>query len=328
MPNAIKYSATAQSKALKKGNFHIGTGDDPKGNTPVSEYWNGISPPIGGYTIYLNKASQGPSIYVAANDAELISLTNRIAGTSYTTVGECLTWFSTQTDKMVLNKDYELISTDGLVLNLDAGFTPCYPKTGTTSYDISPAGNNGSLINGVLYNSDGWSFDGSNDYINIPFSSTMNFSLAQTICIWMKPSTGASNARRNPYNQAYGGSGTLTHEPNGTINYYFGTNGGNNTPYVGIGSGFTVVANETAFITVTRDQTLNTCKWYKNSVLYTNTSAGSYVSTANGNSPITIGSGYAGTFIGDIFNVIVYNRSLSQNEISTIYNSTKTRFGL
>ena len=74
MPNPIKYSVSAQSKALQRGNFFIGTGDDPKGNTPVSDYWNGITPPSGGYTIYLNKASQGPSIYVAANDAELISL--------------------------------------------------------------------------------------------------------------------------------------------------------------------------------------------------------------------------------------------------------------
>ena len=83
MPNAIKYDESAQTLALKKGNFWIGTGDVPKGTTANTRYWNGITPPSGGYTIYLNKASGGPSIYVAADDTELISLTYKITGNLY-----------------------------------------------------------------------------------------------------------------------------------------------------------------------------------------------------------------------------------------------------
>ncbi len=79
MPNAIKYSASAQTLALKKGNYWIGTGDVGKGPTSTTDYWNGITPPAGGYTIYLNKASGGPSIYTAANDSQLVSLTNTIS---------------------------------------------------------------------------------------------------------------------------------------------------------------------------------------------------------------------------------------------------------
>ena len=60
MPNPIKYSASAQTLALKKGNFWIGTGDVGKGPTSTTDYYNGITPPAGGYTIYLNKASGGP----------------------------------------------------------------------------------------------------------------------------------------------------------------------------------------------------------------------------------------------------------------------------
>ena len=70
-----------QSYQLKKGNFWIGTGDVSKGPTSSTGFYNGINPPSGGYTIYLNKASGGPSIYTATNDAQLISLTNLIAGT-------------------------------------------------------------------------------------------------------------------------------------------------------------------------------------------------------------------------------------------------------
>ena len=79
MPNAIKYSTSAQTLALKKGNYWIGTGDVGKGPTSTTDYWNGITPPSGGYTIYLNKASGGPSIYTAANDSQLVSLTNTIS---------------------------------------------------------------------------------------------------------------------------------------------------------------------------------------------------------------------------------------------------------
>ena len=79
MPNPIKYSTSAQTLALKKGNYWIGTGDVGKGPTSTTDYWNGITPPSGGYTIYLNKASGGPSIYTAANDSQLVSLTNTIS---------------------------------------------------------------------------------------------------------------------------------------------------------------------------------------------------------------------------------------------------------
>ena len=33
MPNAIKYNVSAETLALKKGNFYIGTGDVGKGPT-------------------------------------------------------------------------------------------------------------------------------------------------------------------------------------------------------------------------------------------------------------------------------------------------------
>ena len=57
MPNAIKYNVSAETLALKKGNFYIGTGDVSKGPTSSTGFYNGINPPSGGYTIYLNKAS-------------------------------------------------------------------------------------------------------------------------------------------------------------------------------------------------------------------------------------------------------------------------------
>ena len=63
-----------------------------------------------------------------------------------------------------------------LVLHLDASNTKSYSGTGNTWYDLSGYGNNGTLNNGVLYNSYGGFFelDGSNDYIEIPHSTSLN----------------------------------------------------------------------------------------------------------------------------------------------------------
>ena len=77
MPNAIKYSATSESRSLRSGNFYLGVGDVGKGPTSSTDYWNGISPGCG-YSVYLNKASQGPSIHRIPNDSQMISFTNTI----------------------------------------------------------------------------------------------------------------------------------------------------------------------------------------------------------------------------------------------------------
>ena len=79
MPNPIKYNTSAETLALKKGNFWIGTGDVGKGPTSSTGFYNGISPSTGGFTIYLNKASGGPSIYTVSNEAQLTALTNSIS---------------------------------------------------------------------------------------------------------------------------------------------------------------------------------------------------------------------------------------------------------
>ena len=157
------------------------------------------------------------------------------------------------------------IATNNLVLCLDSANTKSYPGSGSTWTDLSASKTNASLSGSPVFNSANNGtlvFDGTDDSASVSFSATtMDFSLAQTLCMWIRPATGSNSTRRNPYNQAYGGSGTITHEPSGGFNYYFGTNGGNGDPYTGFTSSFTVVANETAFICVTRDQATNTTRW-------------------------------------------------------------------
>ena len=360
MPNPIKYNTSAETLALKKGNFWIGTGDVGKGPTSSTGFYNGISPSSGGFTIYLNKASGGPSIYTVSNEAQLTALTNSISvstnliknnnggnfadgtiapfngsygtmptvvditndkpyngststkaakfladggmliytdpspfnmtvgvtytlsfwyrqtsskqfyiafnnqggsgdmngnlqaysaygmfpnptqtwqrcswtftnvvnkpyffiyrtsaeagaeclmteftltegsmpgGPGLTTAGNCLNWFSTQTDKMIFNKDYPAIVTNGLMLNFDAGFSPSFatiPSNANTTtvtplYDISSVGNNGTLANGPSYtsaNGGGIVLDGTDDTYSITGVSLGTSAL--TIDCWFK----------------------------------------------------------------------------------------------------------------------------------------------
>jgi len=189
MPNAIKYNTSAETLALKKGNFWIGTGDVGKGPTSNTGFYNGITPPW--YTIYLNKGANGPSIYTVSDNTQFISLTNTIAGQTFATAAAALDWYNSQTDKMVFNTDYPAIVTSGLTLNLDAGFTPSYPTTGATWYDVSASEANGTLVGSPTFVSGindfggSFTFNGSNQYVNLTTSSIFT-NASYTIETWQK----------------------------------------------------------------------------------------------------------------------------------------------
>jgi len=185
-------------------------------------------------------------------------------------------------------------------------------------------GQNTVTVQSMTYNSDGtFEFDGSSDNFIIP---TIDFSTAQTVEIWMKP-TESDGSRRNPYNQAYGGFGTWTHEPNGDINAYFGTAGGNAQPYVNRNSGSDgkVLQNETACMCFTRDT--STTAWYKNGIQVA-TGSNPYGTLPATSANITIGDGYATAFKGSIFAVKLYDRALSAEEVKQNFNALRGRHGI
>ena len=219
------------------------------------------------------------------------------------------------------------IVTDNLVLYLDAGNSRSYNGSGTTWYDLSKKLGDATIYGSMAFDGSSFITSSTGTYAQLNYSSSIaDFSLAQTICMWIKPATGVAAVRRNPYNQAYGGPGTITHEISYAFTYYYGTNGYNGTPYQGKSSTFTVVPGELAFICVNRDQTANKTKWYKNGIQTNESDAGGYPATANGANPIIIGRGYTTNFAGNIYNCMVYNRALTASEILKNYNATKGRY--
>jgi hypothetical protein len=326
MPNSIIYNVSTQSLALKKGNFYIGTGDVGKGPTSTTGYFDGVSPASGGYVIYVRNSTGKNLIYGAPNDSQLILITNRIAGTSYTTVNECLVYFAGQTDKMVLNRNYESIVTNGLLFNSDAGFTPSYPRSGTTWYDISLFGNNGTLTNGPTYSSDNGGsivFDGVDDYVN---TTNSVFGADVTYNTWVNRTSSVNTLNM------FMGKGSLP---------YFGIRSSNNIIFSNrIGSTqrslqtpLTSPDNTWYYLSFTQvyDGTNTTMIIYINGVLAISATYSGISITSTSTSIFTIGGRFAGDiypFNGKVSQVSIYNRALSASEILQNYNAQKGRFGL
>jgi hypothetical protein len=313
--------------------------------------------------IYLNKedAPGGLSYHSAANDSELISFTNNLSGTSFTSATQCLNYYATQTDKVCFNRDYEGIVTNGLVLNVDAGFTPSYSRSGTTWYDVSSIGNNGTLTNGPTFNSDNGGsivFDGVDDYVNLDeYADNIIIDSPVTLNVWLKPNIDKSissgnifsmgngvniESGGNSFNLTYGNvTGALTEETFTIINYVGGQTSSEVTLY-GIENG-----------TDYREQWVNCClvisgptsssnswKMYIDSQNINLTKgtfwSGQIFGFGNNIQPkvkVTLGATFnrenlGGLFNGNIQSFQIYNRALTSSEILQNYNAQKGRFGL
>ena len=323
MPNVIKYTTgSTPSGSLRKGNMLIGNGTADYGLT----YYSGITPPAGGYTVYLNKASGGPSIYCPANDSQLISLTNGLAGANYTTAADSLNWFSGQSDKICVNRDLEGVVTNGLVFYLDAGFTPSYPTTGTTLYDLSGGGNDGSLVNGPTFSSSGGGsivLDAVDDNVSI-LNTSNGYLQAFSIQAWIAYDSGSSGYHHILTTENYFGSAGWyygVHELNSNwIGYrVWKTNGS----YYNWNGTLHSLNGTWALYTLTVD--------YQGGI-------NAYVNTTNVRSESTDGTSikYSGATPWNAFGgnkgkasiLRFYNRALTSSEVSQNYNAQKSRFGL
>lgn len=217
--------------------------------------------------------------------------------------------------------------TDGLALALDATSPRSWTAGSSTWYDLSGNGNHATAYGSPATQDAGTPvqniyFDGTNDRFIISANETsLSFKLGQTVGILMYHTY--TSGRRNPWDQAYGGYGTWTHEQGNNINNYYGGAGSNTSPYTSLNSG-TTPRSTWNYMVLSRDGTNVT--WYKNGTqvsqhtdAYTPMSA---TTTAN----IQIGNGYAGYWIGNMVLVHAYTRGLTSDEVTHNYNVLKARF--
>ena len=337
MPNVIKYSTgTTPTGCLRKGNMLIGNNTADYGAT----FFNGIDPPTGGYTIYLNKVSGGPSIYRPINDTQLIFIINQIAGASYTTAAQCLDYFASQTDKICINRNYDGIVTNGLTLNLDATVTIGYPNTGTTFYDVSGNANNATSRNTTefttfggkrtfrLYNDGKYVYspptDGWNSISNPGLSSSISSFTFETWFYMTTSNTGQTVIIAN----AGGGNG-YRWGPQATSAYWL-VGGDSDYAEGGVGSFSSLIGRWVQFIGV-----FDRANTYGNGpkiYCYVNGSdvGSTTIPTANNmniSGPAMPGN-CCGAFDGYVSIIRAYNRALTATEITQNWNAQKSYFGL
>ena len=173
----------------------------------------------------------------------------------------------------------------------------------TTTYYVAASDTNTSL-----------NFDGANDFVALGNPAQLQITGDMTIEMWLKPSNFSN--RRNPYAKAYGGEGTITQETSGTLSFYYGTNGGNSTPYQGFSSNSPLTLNRWNHIAIVRDLTNMKLYWYINGVLTNQTNANYATATAGANSA-SIGKGYVSNYAGEIDELRIWNSARSQAEVSS-----------
>lgn len=219
------------------------------------------------------------------------------------------------------------IVTNGLVLNLDAANTKSYVSGSTTWRDLSGNNNSGSLILGPTFDSqNGGSivFDGTNDYCTLGTKNLIQNDF--TISIWFKLNSSgdkehfifSNNYQTSPallitadvagssrVLTAYYASSSITSHILSTANIPIAINnitlirnGATNTPYLnGIEQTSRIFTNSTVL----------------GSGLYELGYA-------------TIRNKTTSYLQGNIYNTQIYNRALTQQEVTQNYNALKSRF--
>jgi len=329
MPNHIKYgSSTLPSVTKGTQNFGV-SGQGDYGPSSTTGFYNGITPPGGGYTIYVNRVTGGPSIHVANDDTQCIFFLKSFGATG-STISEVLSWATAQTTLYVQSTEFTSADlatyvTSGLVYNFDASNSSSYPGTGTTWTSVSGiSGGTASLVNGPIYSSTNGgqiSLDGSNDCITLP-TTGMNSNADFSVEI-------AFNMDSTSVGRCVMGGATIGHLQMRAVNgaNYVSLVRGDQLELGNFGTGSTITYNTPYVLTLILNKSTTTFSLYLN---------GTFINTLNpGNQTFTTTSPQLGRhltlyeFTKEKFYAFKwYNKQLSGAEVLQNYNAIKGRLGL
>ena len=220
---------------------------------------------------------------------------------------------------------YGNIVKDGLVLDLDAAKRDSYPGTGTAWNDISGFQNNGVLTNGPTFNGgNGGSivFDGVDDFIKPPNSTTLqltNFTLSS----WIKVNIiNANQFIIDASTEGSFGSG-YSYRINSVNKIRFWAYNANGL----LDSNLSITNGVWYNIVSTYNNTSKLQTIYINGVLdNSNTYSQTFVVSNVVNLQIAGSQILGGYLNGNIAQTLIYNRTLSSQEILQNYNATKGRY--
>jgi hypothetical protein len=222
---------------------------------------------------------------------------------------------------------YDIVQS-GNTLNLSASNYLSYPRSGTTWFDMTSTGNNGTFVNGPTFNTGATpsiQFDGADDYINIPngFTKTLKGKQYWTASIWVKVTSWGSGNDSFPVLVSIGenqGQYTELYLEIGNVNQYYMAYAGDFTA-----GSMTINLNQVYNLVYMKDG--SSFKVYRDGVLIDTVTGKNNVSNVDGD--LWIGRFKTGDYElnGNIYNFSMYDRALSESEIVQNFESQRNIYG-
>jgi hypothetical protein len=220
----------------------------------------------------------------------------------------------------------------------DASNPASYPGSGTSITDLSGNSNGGTLMNGAGFtSSDGGAFslDGVNDFIEIPaFSSGSKLSGLSAFSASIFVKSSSTQCAYFSYSGAGQNASDILFAVSGGVLFVQINNGADGTASVTFSIPSTFF-NVSMVFDGSASGNANRLKLYVNGIIQTLT-FGAYTVPATTGSPTTPLSriGSYGAFPaswwvnGSIASSIFFNRSITQDEVTRIFNWGRTRLGI
>lgn len=350
-PNVVQFSLTTPSaSSLRYQNFYLGVQDQDYGPTNQTGYWNGISVPNGGYVLYFDKPTQGPSIYVPTNESEALSILLMFYNDVLAPIGQnnnlydaitALYSNGSRNDSIIVNRNYESIITDNMYLSFDPSFYMCQVLSAGTpnsiknlSYRLLTGLTNNmfsntasiSNTNGTIIQLDGVADDFI--YFDLGFQTDLRFTGNVTYEFFIKIKDLTGGTPSPLYYKSPKGEGSLSANTSNKLVYSYG-DGTNAQTFE---SSAALTNNTWYHIVMVRDLTnTNKLYFYINGVEDSNTVATYSSATASIDSTAFFVNGFPGgtryTF-ADLGVLRLYDSALTATQVSQNFNAQKSRFGL
>jgi len=216
---------------------------------------------------------------------------------------------------------------NGLILYLDAANPKSLTNSNIIWFDLSKLSKKATIVNGPTFTTEkggGLVFDGVNDYVTLGTDIDYYFNLTKpfTVSIWFKANILKNAGLINRFNGGVLGNHFLTLSTNGTITFHREVAPFNLFSNTKISTG--IIYN----VVATYDGIYKNI--YINSIFDNQLPSGNILANQS-NINLLIGCYQMANnptqfFDGTIYNTSIYNRALSQQEITQNYNALKYRF--